>query len=297
MLVAAAVAAGLLLLLVLAAPRLAGATWPLRAPSCALLLWQALGLAGGLLAVLGCATAALAPHGDTHLRALAGVDASAPWWSWAAGLLGLAVLLRLLQVLLTSTARTLATRRRHRALLDLVATRNPLLRGTHVVDHAVPVAYCVPGLRSRVVVSRGVLTALQEDEVRAVLAHERAHVAQRHDLVVLPFVALGATFPWLPAVRRAQEQVALLVEVLADRLAARRHGGPVLARALGKVAGGRTPAGGLGAGGDDVLVRACRLLDPPPPLPRAALALVLLAAGGVALLPPLVLAVPVILAS
>ncbi len=166
-----------------------------------------------------------------------------------------------------------------------MATRNPLLRGTSVVDHAVPVAYCLPGLRPRVVVSRGVLSALREDEVRAVLDHELAHVAARHDLVVLPFVALGATFPWLAPVRCAGEQVGLLVEVLADARAARRHGGRVLAHALAKVSGGQPPVGALGAGGSDVLVRAGRLLDPPPPLSRAGQAAAVAAVAAVLALP------------
>ena len=202
-----------------------------------------------------------------------------------AGALGVAVLARLLWVLVASTVRTVRLRRRHRLLVDLVATRNPLLRETAVVDSAHPVAYCLPGLRPRVVVSRGVLTALDEDELRAVLDHELAHVVQRHDLVVLPFVALRATFPRLPAVCAAVEQVALLVEMLADDRAARRHDRDVLARALAKVGGAPAPAGGLGATTSGVLLRAARLLVPPPPLPLGGRLAVALAALGVALLP------------
>lgn len=286
----------LLLLVAVVAPRLSVADWPVRAPSAALVLWQALGLSGGLLTLEIAATTALAPVGDTHTAALAALPARLPWWSWLAAAAGLAVLVRLLSMLAACAARTLRARHRHRLLVDLVGTRNPLLRGTHVVDHDLPVAYCLPGLRPRVVVSRGVLTALCEQEVRAVLDHERAHVEQRHDLVVLPFVALSATFPWLPAVRCAQEQVALLVEVLADDRAARDHDGHVLARALWKVGGGVAPAGGLGAAGAPgtahVLVRAARLLDPPPPLPPLALALALAAAAVVTALPLLGLLLP-----
>jgi len=275
-------------------PRLARAPWPLRAPGPALLLWQALGLAGGLLALEVAATVALAPLGATHAQALAALPAPLPWWAQAAGLCGLAVLLRLSVVLLSSTLRTLRLRHRHRVLVDLVGTRNPLLHGTHVLDHDVPVAYCLPGLRPRVVVSRAVLTALDEDELRAVLEHELAHVVQRHDLVVLPFVALGVTFPWLPPVRCAREQVALLVEVLADDRAVRRHDRRVLARALCKVGAAGPPAGGLGAGGSGVLQRADRLLAPPAPLRPARTVLVLATAAGVALLPVLGLLLPLL---
>ncbi len=250
--IAVALALALLGLALGAVPRLAASRWQLRAPFAALVLWQALGLTAGLLTLQVLLTVWLSAYGRTPWGALASWDAGGPWWAWLALVLALLVLLRLLGALLASAVRTVRARRRHRRVLDLVAARNPLLQGTHVVDHAVPVVYCLPGVRpggARVVVSRGVLTALDDRELQAVLAHERAHLAQRHDLVVLPFVALGATFPWLPPVRCAEHQVGLLVEVLADRRAADRHDARVLARALAKVAGGLPPAGGLGAGG------------------------------------------------
>lgn len=294
---AGGLALSLLLLATVVPARLAAAAWPARAPSYALVLWQALGLAGGLLAVEVCLTVALAPAGPTHAAALSGVLAGArlPWWAVAAAAVGLAVAGRLLWVLVRSAAVTLQARHRHRVLVDLVATRNPLLAGTRVVDHHLPLAYCLPGLRPRVVLSRGVLDLLREDEVRAVLAHESAHVEQRHDLVLLPFVALGATFPLLPAARTAQEQVALLVEMLADDRAARRHPPQVLARALCKVGtAGVVPSGALGVATstEGVLRRAARLAVPPVPLPVAARTAVLLAAAAVLLLPVLGLVLP-----
>ncbi len=307
MLPAAAAQALALLLVTVSVPYLARAAWPLRAPAPALLLWQALGLAGGLLALEVAATVALAPVGDTFGQALSALPMQLTWWAWLSAAVFAAVLLRLLVVFTASTLRTVRDRHRHRVLVDLVATRNPLLRGTHVVDHDLPVAYCLPGLRPRVVVSRGVLAALDEGELRAVLDHELAHVAARHDLVVLPFVALGATFPRLSAVRCAQEQVALLVEVLADDRAVKRHDGRLLASALCKVGAGQAPAGGLGIGGpgtggpgvgglgiggSPVLVRADRLLYPQPPLPLPALAAVLVAVVLVLALPVLGLLLP-----
>ena len=93
--------------------------------------------------------------------------------------------------------RTLRSRARHRELLDLLATPWPAAPGARVLEHPVPVAYCLPGLRSRLVVSAGVLDCLEVDQVWAVLAHERTHLRERHDLVVLPFVAWGATAPFV----------------------------------------------------------------------------------------------------
>jgi Zn-dependent protease with chaperone function len=295
-LLAAALLTVALLLLALVVPgRLAAADWPTRSPVLGLLLWQALGLAGGLLALEIAATVALAPYGSTHGEAIAGLgEGPERWWSLLAGLIGLAVLLRLVQALLTATVRTLRDRRRHRALVDLVATRNPLLRGIDVLGHDLPVAYCLPGLRSRVVVSSGALRRLSGEEVDAVLAHEQAHLDQRHDLVVLPFVALDRTFPVLPAVRTASGEVALLIEMLADDLAARRHDRTVLARALYKVGRGAVPAGGLAAGGPEVLVRASRLLDPPPALTLGPACLAVLASATVLALPLVGILLPVV---
>ena len=296
MLLAAVVLAGCLLVLTTVVPhRLARAAWPRRSPTLGLVLWQVCGLVGGVVAIELALTLALAPAGATHLAALDGVDVGRlPAWALLAAALGLALLLRLLTVLLASTVRVLRERRRHRAVLDLVATRNPLLRGTSVVDHDLPVAYCLPGLRPRVVLSRGAVSLLSEDELRAVLAHERAHLTMRHDLVVLPFVALGATFPRLACVRAARRAVGQLVEMLADDRAARRHDRGALARALWKVGSGQAPAGGLAAGGDDVLLRARRLLEPPDDLPVSGRAAVLLAAALLLGVPLLGVILPVV---
>jgi Zn-dependent protease with chaperone function len=291
---AALVLAGCLLLVALVLPPVvAGAAWPRRSPVLGLVLWQAAGLAAGLLTLSLAATVALAPLGADDLDAL-GHLGKAGATTWVAGLVGLAVLLRLLSVLVASTVRTLTARRANRVLVDLVAERNLLLRGASVLDHDVPVAYCLPGLRPRLVLSRGALSLLTQPELRAVLAHEQAHLVQRHDLVVLPFVALGATFPAVPAVRTARSEVALLVELLADDSAVREHDREDLARALWKIGLAQAPPGALGAAGEDVLVRTRRLLEPPRPLRPVACAGLLALSAVIALSPLLGVGVPLV---
>ena len=296
MLTTAVVVTAVLGVLALVVPqRLARAGWPRRSPAAALLLWQAVGITAGLLAVEAVVTVALAPAGPTHAAAVqALLDGGAPtrWWSLLAAVTALVLVVRLVSVFTVSAARTLRARHRNRVLVDLVATRNPLLPGTRVVDHDLPLAYCLPGLRPRVVLSRGVLALLREDEVRAVLAHEDAHVVQRHDLVVLPFAAFGTTFPRLRPVRTASEQVALLVEMLADDRAARLHPPEVLARALYKVGTATVPSGGLGATADGVLLRAQRLVSPPPALTWGELTAVAVGTAVVLSLPALGLLLP-----
>ena len=110
-----------------------------------------------------------------------------------------ALLVLLCWVLLAASAGVLRARRRHRALLSLLAHGDPKVPGALVVDYPAAAAYCVPGLRSRIVISAGALALLDQAELAAVLAHERAHMRERHDLVLLPFTALGRAFPLVAA--------------------------------------------------------------------------------------------------
>jgi len=147
------------------------------------------------------------------------------------------------------------------------------------VDHPAAAAYCVPGLRSRIVISAGTLDLLDSAELAAVLAHERAHLRARHDLVVLPFCALGRAFPRARLVRQAHATVALLVEMLADDRALRQRPARELATALlrvGASGAGLAPSGALAAASADaeVAARVARLLAPQARLPLHVQALV-----------------------
>src|SRR5262249_46033553 len=134
---------------------------------------------------------------------------------------GLAALSVLVVVLLAAGVQALQARRRHRMLLRLISHDDPGVPGVRGLAHPSAAAYCGPGLRSEVVVSEGALKLLSEDEMAAVLAHEAAHVRERHDLVLLPFAALGRALPWSKVVAGAQAQVELLIEMAADDRARR----------------------------------------------------------------------------
>jgi Zn-dependent protease with chaperone function len=162
----------------------------------------------------------------------------------------------LLGVLFVSSLRVVRKLARQRQLVDLLASapaaaevgadRADALR---VIEHPELIAYCLPGTRPRVVVSRGTLDALDPAELAAVLAHEQAHARGRHELVVQPFVAWERTFPFLLAARRTRLAVTLLVEILADDQASARVPPEALASALVRLGGGA-------ACGDDAMVRA-----------------------------------------
>ena len=295
----------------LGASALPRASWPRRCPAAAILLWQALGLASGLAAVgtlIGLALPAsqgglvlsmLRAAGllrDGELFGLArmfglgqadGVPLVLVAVRLACLAAGLVLLASLCWVLLAASIAALQARRRQRALLTLLAHGDPKVPGALVVDYPSAAAYCLPGLRSRsrIVVSVGALELLDRGELAAVLAHERAHLRERHDLVLLPFTALRRAFPKSATCIGAQRAVALLIEMLADDRALR--GGPAreLVSALVRFGTAGTcpaPAGALavaeGSEGE-VAARVTRLLRPAKPLPAVAVMAVCLAAA------------------
>jgi len=295
-----------------AAAALASARWPHRSPAAAILLWQALGLSWGLAAVgalaglvavrarWGVVGGVLAGAAQALRDAAAGSTAAAlaALARLAFLMAGAALLILLCWVLLAASTTVLLARRRHRVLLSLLAHGDPKVPGALVVDSPAAAAYCVPGIRSRIVISAGTLALLDAAELAAVLAHERAHVRARHDLVLLPFSALGQAFPRSRLVRRAHATVALLVEMLADDRVLRHRPARELATALlrvGASGAGHTPSGALAAvpaPGGETVARVNRLLAPAPRLPAPALALIWSTAAVLVAVPVALLLLP-----
>lgn len=282
---------------------LAAARWPSRSPAAAIVLWQAIGLGWGLAAVgaltgLGSAGSRSGVAEDTLTLAgsvLQGRDPRVSGLQLFALAAGLVLLLVLCLILVAAFAEVLRARRRQRLLLSLLAHGDPKVPGALVVDHPAAAAYCVPGLKSKIVISAGALDLLDSAELAAVLAHERAHLRERHDLVLLPFTALLLAFRWTGVAREANAAVGLLVEMLADDRALRHRPARELATALlrvGAAGGVHAPAGALAASGGQVAARVSRLLRPAPRLSVPVLALVALAAIGTIALPLAFLALP-----
>ena len=275
---------------------LARASWPIRAPRAAIVLWQSIALAAVLSAFsAGIAIASrlfvLGPDGRPTATITSEIDVLG-WPLWAAYVIVFAITLvigaRLTYAVLQVAIATRRRRAHHRMVVDLVGKS----QGNHlrILDVAQPLAYCLPGVRSRVVVSEGALNALGDNEMAAILSHERAHLRARHDLVLEMFTAVHAAFPRFVRSGNALDAVRLLIEMLADDAAVRTAGPTPLARALVACASGRTPSGALAAGGPTTVLRLRRLGGRPNS--RAVAATAYLAAAAVLALPTLALAVP-----
>jgi Zn-dependent protease with chaperone function len=177
------------------------------------------------------------------------------------------------------------------------------------LDATRPAVYCLPGRPPTIVVTTGALAVLEPGQLTAVLAHEHAHLAGRHHLLLAVTRSLAAVAPFVPLFARGAGEVARLAEMRADDAAARR-GGPqgrrtLLTALLAMGAGVTTapaltsaapvpasslPASWLPATGGVVATRIRRLAEPPAPSRlaryRLALAALTLALAAAAVLAP-----------
>ncbi|MDN4161917.1 M56 family metallopeptidase [Nocardioides abyssi] len=258
-------------------------TWINRAPRCGILAWQALSfsvvLAGFLAAValalpflplryavadlFGAHTLTVIEHYATPLG---------PW----PGIAALTVVAFLATKLALTTARRIRradqARRAQRKALALVGHQHP--EGFIVIEHAEPVAYCLPGgaghpdRHGTVVLSTAALALLTDDERHLVLGHERRHLRARHDLALACADALRTTFPRVAVFAAAHREIAVLVEMAADDAASTARERRTLAQALVALGTGTRPEVALGAS-DTAAVQRVRRLTAPVPRRRA----------------------------
>jgi Zn-dependent protease with chaperone function len=287
------------------------ARWTVRAPLLAIVIYltaawsvvAAVGLAGLTLAVHATALSGDLSHliGACVLRLRA--TYATPGGATVAGLgltLAGAVLAR---TAVTATTYLRATGRqasRHAQTARLVGNPDPAL-GAVLVDHSQPAAYCVAGRHPTVVLTTGALAALDQGQLDAVLAHERAHLAGRHHRL-LAMARIGRqVLPFLPLMQDADAQVARLVEMHADDAATRSRDPRALATALVALATAASPvpapaAPTLAAAATDAVQRIHRLLGPVEPLGRARRQLLRATASALALTPVALALAPAMLA-
>lgn len=268
---------GYVLLVTFVVPaRFARASWLTAAPRLAMLLWFALiitSLAGVLS--LGCHVAGTG-WGSTLWQCCVQLMGQLPWPLLNAVPLAMGISLlaaipvRLGKVVLTDLVRLCRRQRACARAVDMVG--RPLdVHGGRItaIEHSCPVAYCVAGHGGRVVLTTQALKVLPEDELAAVLEHEKAHLSGRHYALTLLTSSLARAFPRVPLFCAAKESVSRLVEMAADDAALRRGQGDALARALARLTVARSEhdawePGLLHASGTDVAARIHRLLETRP---------------------------------
>jgi hypothetical protein len=177
--------------------------------------------------------------------------------------------------------------RRGRAMIGVhLACQGLERRGrVAVLDSPLPDAFTTPGPAGRIVVTTGLLRALDAGQRRALIAHERSHLAHRHVWWRLAADLAAAANPLL---RRTAAVVAQATERWADEDAAAAVGSrrlvatAIAAAALARRRHGAPDPGYLpAAAGGLVTSRVHALLAPPParrPVLAGTLAVLLLCA-------------------
>lgn len=208
--------------------------WQVRFPRLALAAWHtALGI--GLLALAGSIVAAVATTLSTQHTA----DATMGIVETIAGWLALATFGAGLVIIGTGSDELVgAGRRTFGEVLSLPHRREPLDRGAELIvcRSDEPFACAIPGPAAAVVVSTRLREIVTPAQLRAVVAHERAHLRSRHYLAIRVAELHRSCLPSSQASRQLLRATTLLVELIADDHAARRAGVVHLANALVTVA-------------------------------------------------------------
>ncbi|MDX2377594.1 M56 family metallopeptidase [Microbacterium sp. LRZ72] len=208
--------------------------WQVRFPRVALAAWHA-ALGIGVLAVAASIAAAVtATLSAQHTpNAAVGIAHTVAGWC-ALGALGAALVI----IGVRSDEIVGAGSRTFGNVLALPHTSERLDRRTILLTcrSDEPFACAIPGRDAAVVVSTGLRAILTPAQLRAVVAHERAHLRGRHYLALQLAELDRACLPSSLAGKQLLRATTLLVELIADDDAARRAGAVHLANALVHVA-------------------------------------------------------------
>jgi len=251
------------------APSALRGRWVPRSPRLAITMWLAL-LMSWVTAVVMAVLAAAAPFllswpgtGPGRGRVLAGPPVPGGKMMAVAGLaLAAAVVLRTGWCLAGQVHSRWRGSRNHAALIAATG-RAGLAQDTVILDHEAPAVYCLTSGQNRIVVSDSALAALTPEQIRAVLAHERAHLRCRHHAMLIFATGLSRAFPTVPLLTQADSQLRMFAEMAADDTAVRSHHRDDLAAALVILAGAGPRPPTLTAGGPAAMVRLERLLAAP----------------------------------
>lgn len=241
-----------------------------RDPVLLLVAWL-VSIAGVLLATGAGVLLLLLPDHGPSASLLALIDrcwsaiqhGSPPRVEEGAGMVGVALLVafaaRLVVVSVRGFRRRARKRQENLEVLRLVGRSVSGPSDILWLAHDRPLAFSMAGSPGIVVATEGLARHLDHHAVAAVLAHERAHLAGRHHLLVAAADAVHATLPFVPLFRQAPRAIRDLVELAADVAAVRDCGAPAVRTALLGVTRHGAPSTSLAMAQDAVDLRLARL--------------------------------------
>lgn len=277
--------------------------WPIPAalakfrgdPISEVVLWQAIGLSGGL-SLIGTALAFALPaqshnlpEGMWDLLSGASLAVHSPL-TWVFLIIAMLLIGRLLGCLALTFFSARRTRLRHAEILHLLSEPSSTHPNTRIISTDEAVAYCLPQgpKKGTAVMSTGLLEALTEEERAAVIAHEQAHLDFRHDLLVIPFAAWHRALPFFSATAIGLNSVNRLIELMADDHARKTINPTTLASAVSAAAKINPDHR------EDLSEQRIQRLSAPLPQARNRVRVTsILAAAGLLLIPTVLLFIPI----
>ena len=233
--------------------------WRVRSPRLALALSHAVTLAG-LACVVSTLVWTLAAVTSRHYESGTEAFWLQPTALMLFGWVGLAAAGGLIAMIFTSTEPMTEADRRVRLEFSLLASRGMTYVHNDVriviVPAQKPIALSVTGSDQRILIASALTELLNDEELHAVIEHERAHLVQHHGALTRLAQLNRACFAFLPATSELERCTRMLVELIADDTAARHAGAVHLANALWKV--------GQATADDALLARARRIAGHPP---------------------------------
>jgi BlaR1 peptidase M56 len=220
-------------------------------------LQLALGAAALTAVSVSVAAATASVHREpraAHTAVVLGAHLTYPEVNLAAALLlGLAGLgaVAIVRVVQSLTSQT----RIYKRFLADVEVLGPLERHPDITlfRDATPQAFCAGFLRSRIFISTATVELLSDDELDAVVRHERDHRSARDPLRLALARALSQALFFVPALHPLAQQYGELAEVRADQAAVAASGGDKRALAAALLAfDARAPEGAAGISPDRV---------------------------------------------
>jgi len=184
-----------------------------------------LGVAALGVGLIGGAAATVLLASDPSMPSLAEISAACPNWLSSGGpaaVLGLLVTGLAISVVFlaaSSTVRHIRAGRTYVTGLPCGETSTVDGVACRQVEIGEPLAFCAGYFRPQVYLSRGLIARLSDDELRAVVAHERHHLRRRDPLRRLLARALADGLFFIPVLERTSERYTALGELAADEAA------------------------------------------------------------------------------
>ncbi len=258
---------------VVVVPALQRMTTDGRTPRLGILVWLAVSLTVLMSWALAGAASMWMPHDGPMWLSVKSFFVTTLGSEWPLTLLSHAIgvalivpLLRFAFFLLTGLVSTRRQRARRRTALSMLGCRPIDVAPTVdvvLIDSDSPMVFCMPGRPGVIVATTAARDSLDDEQFEAVLAHERAHLAERHHLLVWIGRAVGRVSERVRLFRNTDHFVRMLVEMRADDVAVQRFDRGAVATAVGRLSAVDAPSPALGATGGSVVTRILRMSNPP----------------------------------